>query len=63
MYLGELLLRGVLVLSAANLVTALFLGLALALIQVLRIQREEKIIRGYPLYAAQVRFRLLPGVW
>ena len=63
MYLGELLLRGALVMASADRWPALFLGLALALIQVLRIQREEKIIRGYPLYAAQVRFRLLPGVW
>ncbi len=63
MYLGELLLRGALVTSAPGLGMALLLAGCLALIQVLRILREERIIRGYPLYAAQVRFRLLPGVW
>ncbi len=63
MYLGELLLRGALVASAPNLVLALLLTVCLALIQVLRIQREEGIIRGYAIYAAQTRFRLLPGVW
>lgn len=63
MYLGELLLRGALVAAAPNLILALFLTFCLAGIQVLRIQREEQIIHGYALYAAQVRFRLLPGVW
>ncbi len=63
MYLGELLLRGALVAAAVDLWPAVFLGLCLALIQVLRIQREERIIRGYPIYSAQVRFRLIPGVW
>lgn len=63
MYLGELLLRGALVATAPNLVIALLLTGCLAFIQVLRIQREEGIIRGYSQYAAQVRFRLLPGVW
>ena len=63
MYLGELLLRGALVATAPNLVIALLLTVCLAFIQVLRIQREEGIIHGYSLYAAQVRFRLLPGVW
>lgn len=63
MYLGELLLRGALIASAPSLAIALLLSSCLAAIQVLRIQREERIIRGYPLYAAQVRYRLLPGVW
>ncbi len=63
MYLGELLLRGALVAGAPDLVFALLFTGCLALIQVLRIQREEQIIRGYALYAAQVHFRLLPGVW
>ncbi len=63
MYLGELLLRGALVASAPNLVLAVLLTLCLALIQVLRIQREEGIICGYAIYTAQTRFRLLPGVW
>ncbi len=63
MYLGELLLRGALAISAPNLVMALLLTLCLAGIQVLRIQREERVIRGYEAYAEQTRFRLLPGVW
>ncbi len=63
MYLGELLLRGALVASAPNLAIALLLAVCLAMIQVLRIFREERMIRGYPLYAAQVRYHLLPGVW
>lgn len=63
MYLGELLLRGALVASAPDLLPAVLLGLALAFIQVLRIRREEGLIRGYPSYASQVRFRLIPGVW
>ena len=63
MYLGELLLRGVLAISAPNLVVALLLTLSLALIQIVRILREEQILRGYEAYTAQTRFRLLPGVW
>jgi hypothetical protein len=39
------------------------LFLALTAIQVLRAIREEQIISGYPVYAHQVRFRLIPGVW
>lgn len=34
-----------------------------AVIQLLRIQREERILAGYPRYAAQVRWRLVPFVW
>lgn len=63
MYLGELLLRGALAISAPNLVMALMLTLCLAGIQVVRIGREEQILRGYEAYTAQTRFRLLPGVW
>jgi protein-S-isoprenylcysteine O-methyltransferase Ste14 len=63
MYLGELLLRGAMAISAPNLVMALLLTLCLALIQVVRIRREERIIRGYNEYATQTRFCLLPGVW
>jgi protein-S-isoprenylcysteine O-methyltransferase Ste14 len=63
MYLGELLLRGALVAAVPDLLPALGLGLCLAAIQVLRILREEKLIQGYPAYAGQVRFRLIPGVW
>lgn len=63
MYLGELLLRGALIAGAPEPVLALLLCACLALIQVLRIQREERVIRGYEAYAEQTRFRLLPGVW
>jgi isoprenylcysteine carboxyl methyltransferase (ICMT) family protein YpbQ len=63
MYLGELLLRGTLAASAPDLVIALLLTLFLAGIQVVRILREERILRGYEAYAEQTRFRLLPGVW
>lgn len=63
MYLGELLLRGALAISTPNLILALLLTLGLAGIQIVRILREEQIIRDYALYAAQTRFRLLPGVW
>ncbi len=34
-----------------------------AALQVLRIIREERILRGYAGYAARVRWRLLPLVW
>ena len=63
MYLGELLLRGALTATAPDQVMALLMVAILTLLQILRIQREERILRGYPLYAAQVRYRLLPGVW
>jgi protein-S-isoprenylcysteine O-methyltransferase Ste14 len=63
MYLGELLLRGALVAAAPDILLALLLSLSLGAIQVLRIRREEQILCGYPLYASQVRYRLLPGVW
>ena len=62
MYLGELVYRCALVgasLSAGNLVVLL----ALILVQVARIKREEKIIAYYDEYAKQIRWRLLPGIW
>ncbi|OGO04673.1 MAG: hypothetical protein A2Y73_05760 [Chloroflexi bacterium RBG_13_56_8] len=41
------------------------LGVLLLMVatQVARILREEKIISGYALYADQVRWRCLPGIW
>lgn len=63
MYLGELALRLVLALSAPEMGTALLLCLALCVVQVARICREEKHIPGYHLYADMTRWRLLPGVW
>jgi protein-S-isoprenylcysteine O-methyltransferase Ste14 len=62
MYLGELAYRCVLVgasLSAGNLA----LLLALIIVQVARIQREERIFSDYEQYAQQTRWRLLPGIW
>lgn len=62
MYLGELVLRGALILSSAP-VEGLLPFLILAFIQVLRLQREEKVIAGYPDYAHQVRWRLIPFIF
>jgi len=62
MYLGELILRGALVLSNAPL-AGLPPFLILVFIQVLRLLREEKVIAGYPGYADQVRWRLLPWIF
>jgi protein-S-isoprenylcysteine O-methyltransferase Ste14 len=63
MYLGELMLRLALVSTSSQPYLAAGLFLALVTIQVLRAIREEHIISGYPAYAHQVRFRLIPGVW
>jgi protein-S-isoprenylcysteine O-methyltransferase Ste14 len=62
MYLGELVLRGALVLSNAPL-AGLPPFLILVFIQALRLLREEKVIAGYPGYADQVRWRLLPWIF
>jgi len=61
MYLGELLLRGVL--TIANPAQGLVPLAILILLQVLRILREEKIIAGYDAYKRLVRWRLIPFVW
>lgn len=63
MYLGELVLRLALVSTSPQPILAAGLFLAMAAIQALRAIREEHIISGYPAYALQVRFRLIPGVW
>lgn len=63
MYLGELVLRLALVSTSQQPFLAAGLFITLAAIQVLRAIREEHIISGYPVYAHQVRFRLIPGVW
>lgn len=63
MYLGELVLRLALVLTSPQPPLAAGLFIALAAIQVFRSIWEEHIISGYPEYAHQVRFRLIPGVW
>lgn len=36
---------------------------AIAVIQIVRIAREERILDGYAGYAEQVRYRLVPFVW
>jgi len=36
---------------------------ALVVVQVARIKREERIIGGYENYAQSIRWRLLPGIW
>ena len=63
MYLGELVLRLALVATSPQPFLAAGLFVVLAAIQVLRAIREERIIAGYPGYAVQVRYRLIPGVW
>jgi hypothetical protein len=63
MYLGELVLRFVLVATSPQPVLAVLFAMTLVVIQVARILREEKVIRGYRLYAGWIRWRLLPGVW
>ena len=63
MYLGELVLRFVLVIASPQPVWSALFALALVAVQVARILREEKIIRGYRLYAGWIRWRLIPGVW
>ena len=63
MYLGELVLRAALVAASTQTLMAAGLLIALAVIQILRALREERIITGYSVYASQVIYRLLPGVW
>ncbi len=63
MYLGELVLRASLVAASSQLLLGANLLLSLAVIQILRIFREERIISGYGAYASQVPYRLVPGIW
>jgi protein-S-isoprenylcysteine O-methyltransferase Ste14 len=63
MYLGELVLRFVLIIASPQPVWSALFAFALVAVQVARILREEKIIRGYRLYAGWIRWRLIPGVW
>ncbi len=62
MYLGELILRGALVLAPAPLVGLIPFSI-LVLIQTLRILREEKVITGYEAYVRLVKWRLIPLVF
>jgi hypothetical protein len=59
MYLGELILRGALILALDPL-SGLAPFLILVFLQCLRSLREEKIIQGYEVYARQVKWRLIP---
>jgi protein-S-isoprenylcysteine O-methyltransferase Ste14 len=63
MYLGELLLRTALVADSSQVLIATGLLITLAVIQIIRVLREEYIISGYAIYAGQVPYRFLPGVW
>ena len=63
MYLGELVLRAALVTASTQALLATGSLITLAVIQVLRILREERILTGYGAYASQVPYRLVPGVW
>jgi len=63
MYLGELILRAALVVSASRPLLAGALLVALIAIQIIRALREERIINTYATYASRVRYRLIPGVW
>ncbi len=62
MYLGELIYRSVLVGASMNPMNGLIL-IVLALLQVARIRREEKVITSYAEYKEQTRWRLIPGLW
>ena len=62
LYLGELILRGALLLGTAPLDGAVAL-IILLMVQVLRIVREEKVIAGYSDYASHVRWRLIPFIF
>jgi protein-S-isoprenylcysteine O-methyltransferase Ste14 len=63
MYLGELVFRLALVFASSNILVAGILAVALAVIQIWRILREEALIQGYACYSKIVRWRLVPGVW
>jgi len=61
-YAGELFsvaIMGLVEISVWNILVLLLLVLTI----VMRISWEEKIIKGYPVYANQVQSRLLPGIW
>jgi protein-S-isoprenylcysteine O-methyltransferase Ste14 len=63
MYLGELVLRFVLIIASPQPVLSALFALALVVVQIARSLREEKVIQGYRLYANWVRWRLIPGIW
>jgi len=59
---GELAFRGVMVISELTILNGLLL-VALVVVQVARIRREERIIAGYEVYKGETGWRLIPGVW
>ena len=63
MYLGELLFRLSMVFSSTQWILAFCLSIALLVIQLWRILREERVIEGYGCYTRIVAWRLIPGVW
>ena len=63
MYLGELVLRAALVAGSSPVLISIGLLITLAVIQILRALREERMISGYAAYASRVIYRLVPGVW
>ena len=63
MYLGELLFRLSMVFSSTQWILAFCLSIALLVIQLWRILREERVIEGYGCYTRIVPWRLIPGVW
>jgi len=64
-YIGGvfLILRAAMVAASTQMVLSAGLLITLAVIQILRALREERIIFGYAAYAIQVPYRLVPGVW
>jgi protein-S-isoprenylcysteine O-methyltransferase Ste14 len=62
MYMGEVLSTLVLLPGNASLPNLILMG-GVILTIILRIIWEENIIKGYLIYAHQVRWRLVPGVW
>lgn len=63
MYLGELLFRLAMVFSTTQWSMAACQAIALLVIQIWRILREENAIEGYGCYTRIVPWRLIPGVW
>ncbi len=63
MYLGELVLRASLVAASSQVLLAASMLITLAVIQVWRAIREERLLTGYDTYAHLVPYRLVPGVW
>ncbi len=61
MYVGELLLRGAMLVVTPW--PGLVLLVAMAMVQGVRAVYEERVIEEYATYAAQTRWRFVPYVW